>query len=109
MHLVAERRATRCAYCHDRLRPGATLASCPGCGVELHAPCALDLDQACTTLGCRGPGFVTGVVPRPWWAGLADWTLSVLGFLLVISAVLAFGGAALLRVVQTLHGGLVPW
>lgn len=109
MQLVAERRATRCAYCHDRLRPGASLASCPSCNVALHASCALDLSQPCTTLGCSAPGFVESHVPRAWWAGLADWTLTVLGFLLVISAILAMGGAILLRVVQTLWGGLIPW
>ena len=106
---VAERRATRCAYCHDGLRPGATLASCPSCSVALHASCAIDLGSPCPTLGCRGPGFVEGHVPMAWWAGLADWMLSLLGFLLVISAVFAFGAGVLLRVVQTLHGGLVPW
>lgn len=91
-----------------------TLAACRGCGTTLHAPCAGDLvassaSLGCATLGCAAPGYCERELPPTFWAGLFDATLSVLSVLLVTAALAALGGGLLLKVVQTLHGGLIPW
>lgn len=90
-----------------------TLSTCRGCEVTVHAACAGELvdssSYGCATLGCCAPGYRERDLPPTWWAGLLNAGLSALSLLLVTAALAALGGGLLLKVVQTLHGGLIPW
>jgi hypothetical protein len=90
-----------------------TLATCRGCEVTVHSPCAGELvhssSYGCATLGCCAPGYRERELPLTWSAWLVETGLSAMSLLLVGAALAALGGGLLLKVVQTLHGGLIPW
>jgi len=89
------------------------MATCQGCEVSVHASCASELvdssSYGCATLGCCAPGYRERDLPPTRWAALLDAGLSALSLLLVGAALATLGGGLLLKVVQTLHGGLIPW
>jgi len=49
---IAKKAASRCAYCHDKIKKGERLWTCPGCKTPIHQEC-YDESHRCPTMGCR--------------------------------------------------------